>query len=501
MAKRSAAMLFRGKTPGSRHDLPVPSAWACHPVGFPFAWVCLVASLATLSPCCAAAVQAANQTETQPESKPKQEQIPPGPASAEEIERLVDDLGAADYAERTYAMRRLCAIGMPAAERLHAAAESTDAEQALRARKLLTIFDRLLFAGVHVKLAAQPISAWDDPVHVQITLANRSAYPAKVPFEADAGRRAELPVETRQVGDLLDLAEWLTVRDPAGQKLDLRVDELNAREEVSAALQQRLAGGPITVLEPGQEVTLECRSLNRGWARYPLFERGEYKLVFEYVPPWEDEVLASQQLGRVRSNDLAVKVARAAPEQVARAGVVSSLTLARVEGDFVVRLNNHWDLPVRVNRNFGVAVPLAEGCWAAWVAGQEYDLVPLGREHTSWEAFKEEELVEVAAGASLVLARIGAGELLEAVARQVPEAEPAQAEVFFRYSNVCSRTWQQIRGKEVLGNPQVPAVLRVPLPANLLSVQDSSNVVRLAPPAPQGGKGNPPALEPDAPAP
>ena len=450
---------------------------------------------------CAAAPGAAAQAHGQPESALKQDEIPTGPANAEEIKRLVEDLGAADYPARTYAMRRLCAIGMPAAQRLCTAAESANTEQALRARKLLTTFERVLFAGVEVKLAAESITAWDDPLHLRVTLTNRSAYPAKVPFEADAARRAELPAEARQVGDVLDLAELLTVRDPAGQKLDLRVDELNAREEVSAALRPRLTGGPITVLAPGQEVTLECRGLNRGWARYPLFERGTYTFILEYVPPWEDEVLAAQLLGRVRSNELTVKVAQPAPEQVARAGASSSLMLTRAGQDFVVRLTNHWDLPVLVNRNFGVTAPLAEGCWEAWAGGNEHDLVHLGREHTSWEAFTEEGLVEVAAGASLELARITAAELQATVARQVPEAEATDVEIFFRYSNVCSRTWQQTRGKEVLGNPQVPAVLRTLLPASLLSAQHSSNVVRLTASVLQGSDAIPPALEPNAPAP
>ena len=42
MAKRSAAMLLREENRGPRHDLPAPSAWACHPLGFPSAWSCLV---------------------------------------------------------------------------------------------------------------------------------------------------------------------------------------------------------------------------------------------------------------------------------------------------------------------------------------------------------------------------------------------------------------------------------------------------------------------------
>ena len=31
MAKRSAAMLSRGESPGACADMPAPSAWACHP--------------------------------------------------------------------------------------------------------------------------------------------------------------------------------------------------------------------------------------------------------------------------------------------------------------------------------------------------------------------------------------------------------------------------------------------------------------------------------------
>lgn len=457
--------------------------------------------LIALAIACTVPAGAAGQGPASPPPSPKPAEVPTGPANAEEIERLIEDLGAAAFAERTYAMRRLCAIGMPAAERLRVAAQSQNTEQALRARKLLTTFDRLLFAGVEVTLAVNPISAWDDPLHVSVTFTNRSDYPARLPFEADSARRAELSAETRQVGDLLDLAEWLTVRNPAGHAVNLRVDELNAQEDIAAALQDRLTGGPVTVLESGQRVTVECRNLNRSWARYPLFERGTYTFVLEYVPQWEDEVLAAQRLGRVRSNELTVKVSKPAPEKVARSGASSSLTLASAGEHYVVRLTNHWDLPVLVNRNFGPEAPFASGCWTARVGGRDYDLLHLGREHTSWEAFSAGQLVEVAAGESLELARIAGAELQTALTRHLSADQAVEAEVFFRYSNVCSRTWQAVRGKEVLGNPQVPAVLRQLLPANLLAAEHLSNAVRPAGPAPERDDVFRPALEPDAPAP
>ena len=44
MAKRSAAMLSRERGPAFYPSMPAPSAWVCHPTGFPSAWSYVVFS-------------------------------------------------------------------------------------------------------------------------------------------------------------------------------------------------------------------------------------------------------------------------------------------------------------------------------------------------------------------------------------------------------------------------------------------------------------------------
>ena len=66
-----------------------------------------------------------------------------GPTTDEEIVRLIRDLDDPSYEKRTFATRRLCAIGMPAEEKLRTAAKDHNVETALRARTVLEVLERL----------------------------------------------------------------------------------------------------------------------------------------------------------------------------------------------------------------------------------------------------------------------------------------------------------------------------------------------------------------------
>ena len=203
-----------------------------------------------------------------------------GPATTEEIATLISDLGDPKYDVRTFATRRLCAIGNAAREQLQAAADRPNVEAALRAKRVLTLLDSLWFVDTEISLGFSKSKVeWDEPVDLELTVTNRSAYPARIPFELEAARAAARN-DARQVADMLDVAEWLSVRGPDGLPVELRVDEISADPDVLAEVQARLNGAPNGVLPPGERITVAVRMFNRGWARFPLLNRGRYTAVF-----------------------------------------------------------------------------------------------------------------------------------------------------------------------------------------------------------------------------
>jgi len=407
------------------------------------------------------------------------------PATAQEIDELVKLLGDAAFERRTHATRRLCAIGMPAAAKLRAAAEGDDFEVALRARKILAVFDNLLFAGVEVRLtAAREEIAWNDPLTVRLTFTNRSEFPARVPFETDAARRAALAEGVLRAGDMLDFAEFAECRGPGGRPVDLRVQDLDEAEGAAKAVADRLVAGPTSTLAPGETVVLELPEVNRGWARFPLLEAGAHTLVIEYVPRWDDEVLAAQQVGRVVSNHLLVKVREPAPASVARDAALCSVSVALEEGTLVARLTNHRDVPLRVNRNFGPAAPFAQGTWLAGAGDRAVEIMQAGPRHLTLGDFRAEAITEVAPGAAVELARITTEEFQAACARQAPAVAGELPRAQFRYVNLSNRRWQALGGREILGNERVPPVLRDPLPTGMLVTQQLSAPLTLPEPKP-----------------
>jgi len=407
---------------------------------------------------------------------------PPLTASASDVEiaGLVRDLGDPSFAIRTRATRRLCAVGMPAAQRLRAVAASGDAETAIRAKRILSLLDRLRFTGVDVQLSlSNSAVAWDESVDLVLTFTNRSAYPARVPFMLDPNRRAELADDPRQVGDMLDAAEWVKVRGPSGREIELRVDEMASDPPVSAAVHERLEGGPVSELGPGQRMSLAVRAFNRGWARYRTQDRGAYTIVLDYVPPWEDDALAAQRVGRVISNEVTLTVTRGAPDTVSRGGAESSVDIRREGGSLIASFTNRSDLPSIVNANFGGVPPFADGRWV-WELDSSRQEIPVGRvAGAAWIDFDGARLVEVPPGETIELARIDIRELRRTLSEAGAPIDGAEGEVHFAYLNLCDRAWQVRQGSSLAGNPDVPAVLRNPLPRRLMFVRQTSRPVAL----------------------
>ncbi len=398
------------------------------------------------------------------------------PPTNDEVAALIRDLGDPSYKKRTYATQRLCAIGMPASKRLEAAAAGGDVETALRAKAILSVLNRLMFSGVDVILSFSKTKlAWNDAVDLRITMVNRTMYPARVPFEIDTAQRTTASDDARQVGDMLDVAELLHVRGPGGKELDLTVDDIAADPAVVAAVQERLNSGPSSILKPGEQVAVTARAFNRGWARYRLLDAGAYSVVMEYEPNWDDDVLAAKRVGRMISNQAKITVTKSAPETISRAGAQASLALERDGAFIIARLTNRTDQPMFVNKNFGGSPPFAKGKWVYELDGSRREVPVERRSGVSWDDFDATMLVEVNAGQSVELARIGIGDVRRAFARAGAKLDDSRWTLHFSYVNLCDLQWQTRQGSALLGNTKAPPIFQSPLPRRILSARHSSN--------------------------
>ncbi|MCH8967053.1 MAG: PhnD/SsuA/transferrin family substrate-binding protein [Planctomycetes bacterium] len=423
--------------------------------------------------------------EEAPPGDPKESRALTGPATDEEIARLIRDLSESSYATRTHATRRLCAIGTRARNLLLAASENDDMEAALRAKHLLGLLDRLHFTGTEITLAfSKSQIRWDDPVDLRITMLNRSDFPARIPFELDATRRADLSPDALQVGDMLDVADWLNVQTENGRTVELRVDDMLADPGVRAAVESRAEPerdqvAPGTLVQPGESATLVLRSFNRGWARYPLLERGTYTVALEYVPAWNDEVLLAQGVGRVASNEASITVVQGAPQGVSRDGVDASVLLTHEGEELVATLVNRTDQLMIVNKDFGASPPFADGRWVC-ALGNSFHEVPVapGR-GGSWNDFDPSLLADVQPGHSVELARIGIDDLQKIVSAAELDLPGETWSVRFNYASLVSRQWQALQGAALLGNDAAPACFQRPLSRRILSGRYSSDTVSI----------------------
>lgn len=397
----------------------------------------------------------------------------------EQISAAIRDLGHATYERRTQATRRLVAAGVRAYEQLRSAADDSRAEIALRAKGILELIDELWFAGVEVSLSlSRERASWRDPVDLLITLTNTSTHRARVPFDLDRERRSAPPSDARQVGDMLDAAEWVRVRGSDERDIELRVDEAGGDVGVSAALQERVRGEPGGALDPGESVTLRVESINRGWARFVMLDRGDYALTLEYVPAWDDEELLRARAGRVVSNTVVLSITDSAPDLVSRRGVVSAITVEREGNAFVARAVNRSDQPMLINTNYGMSPPFAQGRWVFESGGVTRDVALSGKAGAGYSDFCPGKIVKAEPGAATELARITIDELRAGLARGGVDAGVTAGEIHFGYANMLTRQWQQRQPTGDLESPDVPAALREPLSRFILSGWHTSDRLR-----------------------
>lgn len=393
-----------------------------------------------------------------------------------DIAALIRDLSDRSYEVRTVATRRLCAIGAPAREMLEAAASGPDTEASIRAKRVLKIVGQLYFSGVDVSLSFVPPEApWDSPVELRLTFTNQGQHPALVPFAL--GQMDNSNKDARQVGNMLDAAEWLHVRSPQGQEIDLRVDDITSDPAVNAEVQQRLKAGSSSILQSGQAAVLTVPAFNRGWARYPLIEQGEYSVSLRYDPTWEDEDLKAQGIGRVVSNSAKLTILSSAPPAVSRTGAEATLTLS-VEGPILIaRLTNRSDQVLHVNKNYGRGMPFAEGSWVYSFGDAFHEISASAKPSVHWTDFDTSLLVAVPPGETLEMAATEVGTLRQAFERAGADLSGGRWTVFFAYSNSCDRQWQMHEGQNPVDadGQRAPKVLPNPLPRRILSSRHVSN--------------------------
>lgn len=393
--------------------------------------------------------------------------------SSENISALIRDLGDPSYEQRLAAMRSLAAIGMPARAALEEAASGADIEVALRAKSLLTTLGRLLFSGAEVRLSATKTKiGWDESIDLILEVQSSPRFATRVPFSLEDGTDGGDDSDARQVGDMLDLAEWMQLRRADGREVSLKVDDIADDPAVLSAVQERLSGGPVSTLEPARTARITGTRANRGWARFPLLDAGEYTFVFDYVPQWEDEVLERDRIGRVRSNEVTVIVTDGAPAEVSRGGREASVTLDREGDTFVAKIVNHNDQEMIVNTNYGPAPPLAQGHWVLEQSDRQVK-IPVGEPGPiRWSDFRAAALLSVLPGQTTTLASIDLKELRN---RAKEKGLRGTWTLHFGYANLCDRRWQQMQGSNLgAEGDEVPDVLRKPLSRRLLSARHAS---------------------------
>ncbi len=436
------------------------------------------------------------------------------PAAPGEVARLIGELSDPSYDRRMFATRRLVAIGREALAPLSEAARGSDLETALRAQRIVRILESILFAGCELTIEfSKPRIRWDEPVDLRVTIENKSRFTATVPFEFEANESGERPSDAMQVALMLDVGEWLLFLRPDGTPPQMRVDDIAADPDVLDVVQERLGTGPTSELAAGRKVTIVAPSFNRGWARFPLLEAGEYTAVFEYSPQWSDEALAGSQVGRLRSNTARLSVVEAAPTAVSRSETFAEVVLIREGsprqaegktpqpegGTLVARLTNRHDLPLVINRNFGPAPPFAQGQWV-YDHGEKSIELALGKPvGLGWEDFRSEELIEVASGQSIELDRIALSQLRSSLVSRGADVKDGSWMLRFSYVNLCGRGWQA-REAALLSTPviaqekpasppgaartnpaspdaDIPKVLRDPLPRRLIVLHRTSQTL------------------------
>lgn len=280
--------------------------------------------------------------------------VPEPPASGA-VQQAIRRLNHPLLAKRREAIRQLAGWGPVVFPALREAAGGDRLETAISARELLAELQAALFLGAQVRLEVAPRRvAWDEPFELRVRAINPTAGPIRLPWPGPRGAEKAADADALQVAAMLDVADFLTVQGPTGETVTLRVDPIEWNSQVDRAVRVRAGDQPPSQqIPPGRDAVLRIRAFNRGWARYPLFKAGTYRISFAYQPEWKDATWIADGFGRVSSSPATVEIMSAAPSPIQQASRPLEMTLAREGDELLARLVCHWDRRVGVNLNFG----------------------------------------------------------------------------------------------------------------------------------------------------
>lgn len=297
----------------------------------------------------APAVPAASAPASAPASRPA--------PTAAEIRAAVRLLSHPAPARRRAAIRQLAEWGPAAFPELRRVAKSADFEAAISARDLLKELEPAILIGARVRLEVKPARVrWDEPITLTVHAANPTAERILVPWPADGGGSATQPAEgdARQVAAMMDAADFLVVKGPDGEPLDIRVDPIEREPAIYEAVNQRAGDDPpVHPVPAGRSDQLQITAFNRGWARYPMLAAGRYQIAFAYQPKWKDKSWVEDAFGLVVSDPVTVEITDSAPETLRKADTALSLKLKEEGESLIAEMENTWDRRVSVNLNLG----------------------------------------------------------------------------------------------------------------------------------------------------
>lgn len=422
--------------------------------------------------CCALDHPAGGGTASRPASMPSTQSLCP---SDVEIRQTVRLLNHPSPARRREAVRRLAGWGPVTFPELRRVAAGDKHETALAARELLEELEPAILFGAQVRLeASRTRTRWDEPFDLIVHVRNTTDTEMRVPWPAPTTQPAER--DALQVAAMMDAADFLEVSDAKGDVIDLRVDPIEQDEDVYTAVNARAGPAPPShVIPAGETAHLVIPSLNRGWARYPLFDTQTYTIRFQYQPQWKDRSWIQEGLGQVTAEPVQVRITHAAPRNIRDARTSATLHLCQDGDRLEVRIENNWDRAQGVNTNLGADLEryaMLEWRWDQGLFSEKHRLDFSSADETP--EFDPRRVHLLQPGETMTLHRVSWPELRRRVEKSLP-LNVSTYGLSARYVNVpTAQALRRLVGDDLAGGGDD----RVPAPVLTGAVE--SNSVRMA---------------------
>lgn len=385
------------------------------------------------------AIAAAPPAGSQPAPASTQASSATAPTEAE-MRQAIRELNHPSPTKRRDAVRRLADWGPLAFDALAKVAAGPDLEPALLARDLLEQMGEVLFIGARVRLEADRTRIkWDEPVNLTLQVENPTPAAIIVPWPVTSSAAATQPTayDAHQVGEFMDLADFLTILAPEGEEIEPRVDPIEQDSAVFRAVTVRAGDHPPShPVAAGATERLTVHAVNRGWARYPLLRPGKHTIRFAYQPQWKDPAWIAQGFGLIESNPVVIEVTEPAPEEVRAAERPLQLLLRRDGAALVGELQNTWDRDFYLNLNIGGPtdtharlewVPLARGDQEATPFSMDSD--------ATGPQFAADRVRRIAPGEKVAITRAPA-DLVRRQARTALNDNTGAVEVLLKYTHL-----------------------------------------------------------------